>query len=923
MRARDISHASGALRVIALTMNVSEATPALYRSIALAAGARGGEDATSVAALRRAPKHGTGAVGIDGGGSTPELISTPSSTLVPVPLERRTGGGDLLVSGGVGAAGAGAAPLAQSPQFQSQGGTGGPTGGINKLLHPHLATLPHPSTDADAASAAAGDPVLAFWAAAKESGGGGSWAALTRAAAAPQLVDVTASASDVPDRAVAVADAYEAALLDTRPAVASMAESAGHDAVVAAWCGFVRAAAAASACREEASGRAAAAAADAAHRVLALACGGDIAGRTLAAEAQLPTVDGSRALTNVTHQGRVREAVISVLASVFSGDAPQLRAALEAQHEWAAGVVQEAVETCGARPARGVPGAVKAAVETLQAALGVSDRAVVGLATWYRTRHRGEHGSAAAAASVDGGAPLVDSRRVLRDAADAAVSLARATSGTPAQSVTLEHASGALQRLIAHDRDFGSSADAVATAREGVAWAAATVAAGARGARSFALPLVADLLEMDPNCAFEGTVQRVLDVVGLQRRKEKKASGGAGGTSAPKGKAARPPAVRPNLFLGIRLKDPVLWEKTSAFQSRVMAAQPFLRKAIIPPSDLHITLLVLVARSQEDRSAASERLRSLAPQIADVLGKLHPFRLRVAGLASFGGQVLHAQLEDGAAKEALSRVTELLEAAFRRDGLTLEAAKAISVAQHAAGGAALSGADRAAAIAAAGRPRPFHPHATLFKMSRLKPRDRKAPGAVKSIDQSLWESHRGEAFGDCVVPELLLLDMMKRDPDNDGFYKTVASLHLPHDPSALLQEAGGGGGGASARRSSAVARGGDSTPAAVRGEPEAEDALLSSPEDDKSGPRAAAGGSKRKTTQRASKKGKGRKQQAQGPEQISARADAGAAGGAPVVRRPQRVRPKRAKRSKAAEAGAPPAKSSKRGGGSAGGAGDA
>eukprot|EP00300_Choanocystis_sp_HF-7_P041275 c7977_g1_i1.p1 GENE.c7977_g1_i1~~c7977_g1_i1.p1 ORF type:complete len:203 (+),score=48.61 c7977_g1_i1:69-677(+) len=199
--------------------------------------------------------------------------------------------------------------------------------------------------------------------------------------------------------------------------------------------------------------------------------------------------------------------------------------------------------------------------------------------------------------------------------------------------------------------------------------------------------------------------------------------------------------MRPTHFFAVRLTSPTIINNIKAIQQQLIGARPDLAAALIPTSQLHITLGVLHVRSVE-------HLQNLQDAIKQSTFDLRNFSFRLDGVGAFGDTVVYGRISENQ--------DQLLALRLYLDGV-------LSQVQEIGGFCTTQ----------------FTPHATIAKTSRMRsrrggPRQQGFGAEVVSMFETLAI---GSQEAGCV--ELLEMKIDKRD----GYYKRCFRIGLSESDS--------------------------------------------------------------------------------------------------------------------------------------------
>ncbi|KAI9559913.1 hypothetical protein GHT06_013920 [Daphnia sinensis] len=209
-------------------------------------------------------------------------------------------------------------------------------------------------------------------------------------------------------------------------------------------------------------------------------------------------------------------------------------------------------------------------------------------------------------------------------------------------------------------------------------------------------------------------------------------------------KIKTPRAAAPNHFFAVRISDCQIVQAVHNVHSTILEQEPVLKKALVPPSTLHITLAVAHLSTTEDVVKANQVLQESVRLFSARLPNSQ-LDIHLAQMGHFNNKVIYARIkEESDGAEHLNHLWKSL-----RDGCQTA-------------GISLIDGDR------------FTPHVTLLKMSK-DPRLRRK--GIKAVASHLYEKHVDCVFGRQVVESVQLLSMT--DPkDDEGYYALKGEFHF-------------------------------------------------------------------------------------------------------------------------------------------------
>ena len=196
------------------------------------------------------------------------------------------------------------------------------------------------------------------------------------------------------------------------------------------------------------------------------------------------------------------------------------------------------------------------------------------------------------------------------------------------------------------------------------------------------------------------------------------------------------PKKRPTHFLCLRVTNARVLEAVGQAEERILKLENLYRENLIPPHRLHITLACLGLDTPQDVDKATQLLHTIRPQLLD----LQPSNIRVKfqGVDNFFNNVLYAQVQYNPDFLAFDHKLKLL---LQEGGLEIR-----DVFE-------------------------FVPHMTILKLKR----DMQKELRTRYIEPSVYESLKGELFGEQVLDNIYLCEMSE-NRDEVGFY--ISPTHI-------------------------------------------------------------------------------------------------------------------------------------------------
>lgn len=208
----------------------------------------------------------------------------------------------------------------------------------------------------------------------------------------------------------------------------------------------------------------------------------------------------------------------------------------------------------------------------------------------------------------------------------------------------------------------------------------------------------------------------------------------------------KPKKIVPNYFVAIRVSNPDIHAGVKIVQDSLVTHNKRLKDALIPLETLHLTLLVVHLQDNEQILKAAGIMNQCQASLEPILQN-GALTLTFSGLDHFGHQVLFVKLGGEEELVLLNSVANIIRETFEKEGIPSTDS------------------------------RDFIPHLTVMKLSR-SPKLRKK--GVKKIPVESYTNWVNFKFGEDSVNALYLCSMNDKK-DEQGFYKSVASLHFPSD----------------------------------------------------------------------------------------------------------------------------------------------
>ncbi|KAK9817820.1 hypothetical protein WJX72_002712 [[Myrmecia] bisecta] len=217
-------------------------------------------------------------------------------------------------------------------------------------------------------------------------------------------------------------------------------------------------------------------------------------------------------------------------------------------------------------------------------------------------------------------------------------------------------------------------------------------------------------------------------------------------TTRSKPAAPRRGKPRPDHFLALQLShSPEIQAAMASIQASLTQHTPALHRALVDPASAHMTLMVMHLGTEALMEQATAAMDSL-PDALKRLELLQPLVVTLQGLKTFNDKVLFLEsVAEGQAGEQLHGLAAAVQSHFHENGC--------------------KSADQ----------RPFAPHVTVAKLSKMAGFKRRGTQHVSQIPQEAYKEHVDITAGSVQVQEVQLCRMQGR---RDGKYYHVHQ-HIP------------------------------------------------------------------------------------------------------------------------------------------------
>lgn len=200
-----------------------------------------------------------------------------------------------------------------------------------------------------------------------------------------------------------------------------------------------------------------------------------------------------------------------------------------------------------------------------------------------------------------------------------------------------------------------------------------------------------------------------------------------------------PKKLRPNYFVAVRVSNPAIHTSVKLIQDSMVDYDKLLQPALIPISTLHITLMVMHLQPEEV-DKAFEVLKTCESDFKDLFDDTLP--MTFDELAHFRNEVVFGKMNNDEEVEKLKLLATVVRNNYEKHGFPTT------------------------------DDRPFTPHLTIMKLSRMQTKKKKR---VKKIPPESYSSWLDCELGKEMVNEVLLCSMNHKK-DKEGFYHCVGSV---------------------------------------------------------------------------------------------------------------------------------------------------
>lgn len=201
---------------------------------------------------------------------------------------------------------------------------------------------------------------------------------------------------------------------------------------------------------------------------------------------------------------------------------------------------------------------------------------------------------------------------------------------------------------------------------------------------------------------------------------------------------------RPDSFLAVQLSQHhAVVDAVRKVQASLTKQNAEMQRVCVAPAKVHITLGVMRLDAPEKLEKAERILQGLREKLATN----SPFSITLEGLSTFRNEVLFLDVAKNNGKETLIDLAECVQNEFSKEGLMVL------------------------------EKRPFNPHATIAKMSKVPPFKRKKLLGTNKFPAETYEEHLDVSAGGVQVSAIQLCSM-KLPADSSGYYHVHSVFEL-------------------------------------------------------------------------------------------------------------------------------------------------
>ncbi|XP_020650138.3 uncharacterized protein LOC110079420 isoform X1 [Pogona vitticeps] len=198
----------------------------------------------------------------------------------------------------------------------------------------------------------------------------------------------------------------------------------------------------------------------------------------------------------------------------------------------------------------------------------------------------------------------------------------------------------------------------------------------------------------------------------------------------------------PNYFVAIPITNDEILDNIEDVQELIFTKEPNLLRALIPVQTMHLTIIVVHLKTEDDMKRAVSALEHSKAKVQTLLqGKL--FSMTFHGIGQFNNQVIYAKMSENEL-QMLSKIAEAVESSFVEMNVDITGSKN------------------------------FRPHLTFLKLSKIPALRRKG---FRKIREELYKEYEDNHFGTEILSRLDLCAMHKKKQDS-GYYHCECSINV-------------------------------------------------------------------------------------------------------------------------------------------------
>lgn len=202
---------------------------------------------------------------------------------------------------------------------------------------------------------------------------------------------------------------------------------------------------------------------------------------------------------------------------------------------------------------------------------------------------------------------------------------------------------------------------------------------------------------------------------------------------------------KPDSFLAIQLaQHPTVVDAVRNIQASLTRHNPQLQRVCVVPTKVHLTLGVMRLDTPEKLQKATAVLKGLKTTLKWVAA---PLSFNLKGLSTFRNEVIFLEVAEDDRREALTKLATCVQNEFVNEGL-MEPEQ-----------------------------RPFTPHVTIAKMSKVPPKARKKVLGATKFPTEAYEEHLNVNAGEVQASNVQLCSM-DLPPGDSGYYHIHSVFEL-------------------------------------------------------------------------------------------------------------------------------------------------